>query len=112
MKIVEIAPRRKLPIYAALVKRQAEIRKNGRGTFSRKGRVRAGPNEPYFQRGFFLARTRLGLERRPLSSVSFAIGSRARRRGDLEPQAVQGDSQSQPREHRIGQCQSPLAYAR
>jgi len=42
MKIVEIAPRRKLPIYAALVKREAEIRRNGRGTFSRKGRVRAG----------------------------------------------------------------------
>ena len=30
------------PIYAALVKREAEIRRNGRGTFSRKGRVRAG----------------------------------------------------------------------
>ena len=42
MKIVEIAPRRKLPIYAALVKREAEIRRNGRGTFARKGRVRAG----------------------------------------------------------------------
>jgi hypothetical protein len=40
MKIVEIAPRRKLPIYAALVKRQAEI--GSRGTFLRKGRTRAG----------------------------------------------------------------------
>jgi glycosyltransferase involved in cell wall biosynthesis len=38
-----------------------------------KGTVRAGPNEPYFHRGFFLARCRLGLERRPLESVSIAV---------------------------------------
>jgi glycosyltransferase involved in cell wall biosynthesis len=40
-----------------------------------KGTVRAGPNEPYFQRGFFLARCRVGLERRPLEKVSFAVTS-------------------------------------
>jgi glycosyltransferase involved in cell wall biosynthesis len=40
-----------------------------------KGRVRHGPNEPYFQRGFLLARCRAGLERRPLASVAFAIVS-------------------------------------
>ncbi len=39
-----------------------------------KGTVRAGPNEPYFQRGFFLARCRMGLEKRPLETVSMAIG--------------------------------------
>ncbi|MEZ0229362.1 MAG: glycosyltransferase [Planctomycetota bacterium] len=33
--------------------------------------VRAGPNEPYFQRGFFLARCRTGLVRRPIEEVSF-----------------------------------------
>jgi hypothetical protein len=42
MKLVEITPRQKSPIYSALVKREAEIRKNGRGTFARKGPVRAG----------------------------------------------------------------------
>jgi hypothetical protein len=42
MKLVEITPREKSPIYSALVKREAAIRKNGRGTFSRKGPVRAG----------------------------------------------------------------------
>jgi glycosyltransferase involved in cell wall biosynthesis len=40
-----------------------------------KGTVRAGPNEPYFQRGFFLSRCRTGLEQRPLESVAFAIAS-------------------------------------
>jgi hypothetical protein len=42
MKLVEITPREKSPIYSALIKREAAIRKNGRGTFSRKGPVRAG----------------------------------------------------------------------
>jgi hypothetical protein len=42
MKIVEITPREKSPIYGGLVKREAAIRKNGRGTFSRKGPARAG----------------------------------------------------------------------
>ena len=42
MKTVEITPRRKSPLYAGLVKREAAIRKKGRGTFSRKGRTRAG----------------------------------------------------------------------
>ncbi len=41
MKIVEITPRKKAPIYVGLVKREAAIRKNGRGTFSRKGPARA-----------------------------------------------------------------------
>jgi glycosyltransferase involved in cell wall biosynthesis len=40
-----------------------------------KGTVRAGPNEPYFQRGFFLSRCRVGLEKRPLESVAFAVTS-------------------------------------
>lgn len=40
-----------------------------------KGRVRAGPNEPYFQRGFFLARCRQGLVRRSLAQVAFAVTS-------------------------------------
>ena len=30
MKIVEITPRKKSPIYSGLVKREADIRKNGR----------------------------------------------------------------------------------
>ena len=42
MKTVEIAPRKKLPLYGNLIKREAEIRRNGRGTFSRKGPRRAG----------------------------------------------------------------------
>jgi hypothetical protein len=42
MKIVEITPRKKSPLYGGLVKREAAIRKNGRGTFSRKGPARAG----------------------------------------------------------------------
>jgi hypothetical protein len=42
MKIVEITPRGKSPIYGGLVKREAAIRRNGRGTFSRKGPARAG----------------------------------------------------------------------
>src|SRR5205807_1571643 len=42
MKIVEITPREKSPIYGGLVKREAAIRKNGRGTFSRRGPARSG----------------------------------------------------------------------
>jgi hypothetical protein len=41
MKIVEITPRRKSPLYGGLVKREAAIRKKGRGTFARRGRARA-----------------------------------------------------------------------
>jgi hypothetical protein len=41
MKTVEITPRKKSPLYAGLVKRQAAIRRNGRGTFSRRGPARA-----------------------------------------------------------------------
>jgi hypothetical protein len=40
MKIVEITPRKKFAIYGALVKREAAIRKNKRGTFLPKGPVR------------------------------------------------------------------------
>jgi hypothetical protein len=41
MKLVEITPRRKAPLYGALVKREADIRKKGRGTFARQGRAHA-----------------------------------------------------------------------
>ena len=41
MKIVEITPRKKSSLYGGLVKREAEIRKRGRGTFARKGPMRA-----------------------------------------------------------------------
>jgi hypothetical protein len=41
MKLVEITPREKSPIYRALIAREAAIRKNHRGTFSRKGPARA-----------------------------------------------------------------------
>jgi len=40
MKIVEIMPRPKSAIYGALIKREAEIRKKGLGTFARKGPAR------------------------------------------------------------------------
>jgi hypothetical protein len=40
MKIVEIAPRKRSPLYAGLVKREAAIRRNGRGTFARRGPAR------------------------------------------------------------------------
>jgi hypothetical protein len=42
MKTVEISPRKKAPLYATLVKREAAIRKGGRGTFVRAGRKTAG----------------------------------------------------------------------
>jgi hypothetical protein len=42
MKIVEITPRRKSALYSGLIKREADIRKGGRGTFARKGPKRAG----------------------------------------------------------------------
>jgi hypothetical protein len=42
MKIVEIMPLKKSPLYGGLVKREAAIRKNGRGTFSRRGPARSG----------------------------------------------------------------------
>jgi len=41
MKIVEVTPRKKSALYAGLVKREAAIRRNGRGTFSRRGPARA-----------------------------------------------------------------------
>ena len=41
MKLVEITPRRKLPLYGALIRREADIRSKGRGTFARQGRKRA-----------------------------------------------------------------------
>jgi hypothetical protein len=42
MKTIEIAPRKQAPLYATLVKREAEIRQGGRGTFVRAGRKTAG----------------------------------------------------------------------
>jgi hypothetical protein len=41
MKTVEITPRDKSAIYSGLVKKEAAIRKNGRGTFVRKGAMRS-----------------------------------------------------------------------
>jgi len=41
MKLVEITPLRKSHLYTTLVRREAEIRKAGRGTFTRKGPQRA-----------------------------------------------------------------------
>ena len=40
MKIVEIIPRQRSALYGTLVKREAAIQKNGRGTFVRKGPAR------------------------------------------------------------------------
>jgi hypothetical protein len=42
MKTVEILPRNRSPVYSALVKREAAIRQNGRGTFARSGLKRQG----------------------------------------------------------------------
>jgi hypothetical protein len=41
MKLVEITPLRKAQLYSTLVRREAEIRKAGKGTFARKGPQRA-----------------------------------------------------------------------
>lgn len=41
MKLLQIVPRNGTRLYGAMVKREAEIRKGGRGTFSRAGRKRA-----------------------------------------------------------------------
>jgi len=38
MKVVQIMPRGKVRLYGAIVKKEASIRKNGRGTFFRAGR--------------------------------------------------------------------------
>jgi hypothetical protein len=35
MKLLQIVPRRGMSLYSAMIKKQAEIRKSGRGTFSR-----------------------------------------------------------------------------
>ena len=35
MKVIQIVPRQGLPLYAALLKKEADIRKKGLGTFSR-----------------------------------------------------------------------------
>jgi hypothetical protein len=37
MKLLQIIPRRGTSLYGAMIKKQAEIHKNGRGTFSRAG---------------------------------------------------------------------------
>ena len=38
MKIVQIVPRQRVRLYGAFVKKEADIRKNDRGTFYRTGR--------------------------------------------------------------------------
>jgi len=38
MKLVQIVPRQKVRLYGAFVKKEADIRKNDRGTFYRAGR--------------------------------------------------------------------------
>ncbi len=37
MKLLQIVPRRGISLYGAMIKKQAEIRRSGRGTFSRTG---------------------------------------------------------------------------
>ena len=37
MKLLQIVPRRGTSLYGAMIKKQAEIRRGGRGTFSRAG---------------------------------------------------------------------------
>ena len=41
MKLLQIMPRDGRRFFDAVIKKQAEIRKNGRGTFSQKGRKRS-----------------------------------------------------------------------
>src|SRR5262249_45263514 len=40
MKVVEIVPRRRIPLYGTLVAKEEAIRKGGRGTYVRVGRKR------------------------------------------------------------------------
>ena len=40
MKLLQIVPRGRTRLYGAMIKKQAEIRKSGRGTFSRAGAKR------------------------------------------------------------------------
>jgi hypothetical protein len=42
MKVVEIIPRRRTPLYGTLVAKEADIRKRGRGTYIRVGRKTQG----------------------------------------------------------------------
>jgi hypothetical protein len=71
MKIVEITPRRKSSLYNHLVKREADIRKGGRGTFARKGPKRAGAttwNHKRFKGSVSLSREEEELVRAKVSS--------------------------------------------
>jgi len=71
MKTVEITPRRKSPLYNGLVRREADIRKKGRGTFARKGRLRAGTatwNHKRFKGSVSLARGDAELVKAKVSS--------------------------------------------
>jgi hypothetical protein len=71
MKIVEITPRRKSALYSGLVKREADIRKKGRGTFARKGPMRAGTatwNHKRFKGAVRLTREDAELVRAKVSS--------------------------------------------
>ena len=40
MKVVEIVPRRRIPLYGTLVAKEEAIRKGGRGTYVRVGQKR------------------------------------------------------------------------
>jgi hypothetical protein len=40
MKLLQIVPRGRMRLYGAMIKKQADIRKSGRGTFSRAGAKR------------------------------------------------------------------------
>jgi hypothetical protein len=40
MKLLQVVPREGTRLYGAMIKKQAEIRRNGRGTFSRAGAKR------------------------------------------------------------------------
>jgi hypothetical protein len=42
MKLLQIVPREGERLYGAMIKKQADIRKSGRGTFSRAGAARRG----------------------------------------------------------------------
>lgn len=67
-----------------------------------KGTVRAGPNEPYFQRGFFLARCRHGLVERPLDEllareVEVVDGTGSFARAEAEVRVLLTDDPGDPR---------------
>ena len=72
MKTVEITPRDKSTIYSGLVKKEAAIRKNGRGTFVRKGPMRSSA-ATWSHKKF---KGSVSLAREPAELVSAKIRSR------------------------------------